>query len=113
MTSQVWKAMKGVQFVLVAYVISIAAFAYAYNANSVAVKEANNRAAQFKAEAEARSLALENQSIRLRYAFCGLQPYAQITTPAPTESARTLREVIQKAVSPQGLNCSPDPNDGQ
>src|SRR4051812_23174521 len=97
MTSQVWKAMKGVQFVLVAYVISIAAFAYAYNANSVAVKEANARAAAFKAESEVRAQQIEEQNQRQRYGLCGLQFYlAAPPPPNPTQSNIAFRDVITK-----------------
>lgn len=102
MTAQVWKAMKGVQFVLIAYVISVAGFAYAYNANSVAVKESDNRADQFEA-----------QNARLRFGLCGLQTYLATPSTTTSQSNSTFRDVLVKLTGPDSLNCTPEPNDGR
>jgi hypothetical protein len=105
--------MKGVQFVLVAYLISIAAFAYAYNANSVAVREANNRAAAFKVESEARAAQFEEQNARQRYGLCGLQKYLATPSTTASQSNSTFRDVIGRLTGPDSLNCTPDPDDGK
>lgn len=89
--------------ILLSFLISIASFAFAINANAQTANEAKREAAHSQAQAN-----------HLRVVVCGIvEPYASDPDLPATPGGRALKKSFQAARSPAGADCTPDPYDGK
>ncbi len=90
--------------------VTLASFAYSYNAKA----ESASAAKQTAKEVTARAYAFKAQNDKFRLIFCRFfEPYAANPTPPETEQAKQFKDGAKYAVGADGLACTPNPNDGQ